>query len=168
MAIPGILDDIIPLILNNLTLDDIKTFACLSTSTCNIVQHLDWEQYYFNRVNYLELYDDKIIDFYFMKSHGKYLININDKNAIVRWFKFYNDIIDIIHIFDNKSIAEIWLSVDITNNFYITRSIFSITITHKFNDNVFERVSYKTLFDEIVDIVLDNDIFIIDCLEWTD
>lgn len=80
-------DDVIPTIIINLRLIDIKQFK-LTCVKFNLYI-IDWETYFNYNVKNSYHYTEKIND-YFMKTHGKYLINITNTNMIMQWFKYYN------------------------------------------------------------------------------
>jgi len=80
--------DVIPNIIKYLPLKDIGSF--LQTCKYNIM--IDWESYY--KFNIKHNYDYSVIDLNFMKTHGKYLINVTNDDKIIQWFTYYHFLTD--------------------------------------------------------------------------
>ena len=74
------------LIFRLLSLKDIKNISLTCTNFRDIIDRFDWDIYckYHN-----PLIISQEINYNFMKTQGRYLININDKNIIDGWLKFY-------------------------------------------------------------------------------
>lgn len=158
-------DDVIPLILNNCKLEQIGIFALICTKTNDIVRNFNWEQYYFNRtILYNDIYPK--IDINFMKTHGKYLINIKDRNTILRWFIHHEEMIKATDFFDDAWCPEIILSINDSHKFHIYIYFNNIIVSQQNNCIFSERNSLKNVFDELVDIILNNNVNIIDYIDW--
>lgn len=95
-------NELLLLFVNHLTLLDLRNFQLISKKVNSI--NIDWDTY-FKFHNHNILYNNVLIDKEFIKSQGKYLMNINDERIISQWFKFYPIIsnLNIDEIFRNIS-----------------------------------------------------------------
>lgn len=89
--------DIVPLIINNLDIQNISSFRQLCKEANNI---FDWNNYFLSKTRIPNEYNKYFIDADFMRTHGKYLMNVTDVNVVRQWFAYHSCIKYILSKYD--------------------------------------------------------------------
>lgn len=137
-----LINDVLPLIINNLPLSSIKNF----TQTCkfinDIVNNIDWKDYFIYNVvnNVKDLYKDIVIDLEFMKCRGYYLLKVTDPKLVLQHLNYYINVREICKEAlnykkrNNENTSIIIRSNDIiTHNIMINRLFTYYTIYYDLN-----------------------------------
>jgi hypothetical protein len=86
--------DVLVLVGNNLSPCDFVTYK----QVCKVHQDFSWSTYFLSHFDdeTQKLFNCCKIDIQFMKETGKYLLNIKDEKKIKQWFKFIQNLDDIV------------------------------------------------------------------------
>lgn len=164
--------EILHFMIRSLPLSSIRNFTLINTYCGEIIETFDWDTYFKAHISNstLNVYVKINIDRTFMKTQGKYLINIADIDKIKKWFEFYPHIQEINNIvhenkkttiffidYDNKIQIKIHFGKVMYEIFGIKKYKFLITYCYEKNG---QSMSYSN--DSLFDIMIWQ--FIVPCL----